>query len=224
MGEVLKREIIRTEDGSTTIKIPELHENYHSIHGAIRESTHVFIEAGLNQIQKKSVAIFEMGFGTGLNCLLTYLQSKDRKVTYHTIEKYPIENQLVNQLNYSKQLKLSKEQNHFFEKIHQQDWDRKPVNLTGNFILIKQLNDLSKFSLQDKFDLIYFDAFAPEIQPELWTTQIFDKMFDMLNSKGIIVTYCAKGQVRRNLIEAGFKIERLPGPLGKREMLRGHKP
>lgn len=223
MGEVLKRKIILTEDGSTTIYIPELQENYHSIHGAIQESMHVFINTGLKQIDKKRISIFEMGLGTGLNCLLTFLHSKNQEITYYALEKYPVEPEITKSLNFAEQLNLTKAQQTFFKSIHTQEWNDKAVKISKDFRLIKACTDINIFQTELKFDIIYFDAFAPDVQPNLWTKPIFEKMYSMLNNNGILVTYCAKGQVRRNMVDSGFFIEKLPGPPGKREIIRAIK-
>jgi tRNA U34 5-methylaminomethyl-2-thiouridine-forming methyltransferase MnmC len=224
MGKVLKREIILTEDGSTTIYIPELQENYHSIHGAVQESMHVFINSGLKQINKKQISIFEMGLGTGLNCLLTFLHSKNQEITYYALEKYPVEPEITKSLNFTEQLNLTKTQQNVFKNIHVQEWNNNVTKIANNFRLIKTCSDINLFQTKLKFDIIFFDAFAPDIQPNLWTKVIFKKMFSMLNSNGILVTYSAKGQVRRNMADSGFTIEKLPGPPGKREMIRAIKP
>ena len=222
--EVLKREIRNTEDGSTTIYVPGLGENYHSIHGAVQESNHVFIEAGLKQVKNiQPVKILEMGFGTGLNCLLTYLNMPDIKIEYYAVEKYPVEQNMVLQLNYPENLYLNQQQTDFFNWIHTSRWDQGVVNEQANFKLIKDKSDFLEIEPAQIFNLVYFDAFAPEVQPKLWTSEVFKKIFDLMETGGILTTYCAKGQVRRNMIEAGFEVERLPGPPGKRQMIRAVK-
>jgi tRNA U34 5-methylaminomethyl-2-thiouridine-forming methyltransferase MnmC len=217
----LKREIKITADGSSTIYLPELEENYHSIYGAVQESMHVFIESGLFQFSaRKTIRIFEMGFGTGLNCLLSLLYSKQKEVFYYALEKYPLDKEIWSQLNYAEILEKDDRLLNIFSAIHAREWDKRPVEMSPGFFLAKELGDISSFQSGQQFDLIYFDAFAPQVQPELWTAEIFQKMHDILLPEGILVTYCAKGSVRRNLIQAGFQAERLPGPPGKREMLR----
>lgn len=217
----MKREIRITADGSSTIFLPELEENYHSVYGAVQESMHVFIESGLYQFStRKTIHIFEMGFGTGLNCLLSLLHNRHNEIFYHAIEKYPLGEEIYSQLNYTQILEKDGRLPNIFSAIHTQEWDRKLIEVSPGFFLAKELTDISSFQSGQRFDLIYFDAFAPQVQPGLWTVEIFQRMHDILFPEGILVTYCAKGSVRRNLIQAGFLVERLPGPPGKREMLR----
>ncbi len=224
IAEVLKREIRNTEDGSSTIFVPDLQENYHSIHGAVQESMHVFIEAGLKQIQKNGpIKIMEIGFGTGLNCLLTYLNKSETEIEYYALEKYPVDLDMVMQLNYPENLCLNRQQKNFFEWIHRCEWTKNIFHSQGNFRLTKNKSDLLEIEPDQKYNLIYFDAFAPEVQPKLWTLEVFKMMCSLLEPGGILTTYCAKGQVRRDMQEAGFKVERLPGPPGKRQILRAVK-
>jgi tRNA U34 5-methylaminomethyl-2-thiouridine-forming methyltransferase MnmC len=213
----LKREVKTTEDGSSTIFLPELNENYHSTHGAIQESVHVFIETGLKQVKANMVKIFEVGFGTGLNCLLTYKNSEGKEMVYHAIERFPVEAELIQKLNYGQN--SGADERLFFSQIHKQHWGKELVVRPG-FFLKKIEGDIISFQPDISFNLIYFDAFAPEVQPELWSAAIFQKMFEMLEPGGILVTYCAKGEVRRTMQACGFTVERIPGPPGKREMLR----
>lgn len=216
----MQRKIIETEDGSSSLYIPELDEHYHSVHGAVQESMHVFIEAGLKHLSKKSIKIFEMGYGTGLNYLLTYLNAGDKTIEYYGIEAFPLEEQLVEQLNFTRQLNLDDDQERAFRSIHNSE---NAVCVSESFLLYKEKCKLSEFKTEALFDLIYFDAFAPDVQPDLWTEPIFQKMFDLLNTKGVLTTYCAKGVVRRTMQVVGFSVERIPGPPGKREMLRATK-
>lgn len=218
----MKRHIKTTEDGSTTIYVPELDEHYHSTHGAIQESMHVFIEAGLNQISKNEISVFEMGFGTGLNCLLTWLNRRSNKVSYTSIEKYPVETDLATQLNFNDALQLDQNHAEKFYTMHQAEWDVL-AEIHPQFLLRKIEVDIRDYTFESGFDLVYFDAFAPEVQPKLWKQDIFQKLFDAMNVGGILTTYCAKGVVRRTLQSVGFVVERLPGPPGKREMLRARK-
>jgi tRNA U34 5-methylaminomethyl-2-thiouridine-forming methyltransferase MnmC len=215
-----KREVITTEDGSSTIFLPELNENYHSTHGAVRESMHVFIDAGLKQINSDKIKIFEVGFGTGLNCWLTFKNSEGRDILYHAIERFPIEDNLIQKLNYGQFTGVGGDL--FFSQIHEFPWE-KELMMSQRFMLKKIKGDLISFETPQTYNLIYFDAFAPEVQPELWSAEVFRKMYDMLEPGGILVTYCAKGEVRRTMQACGFAVERLPGPPGKREMLRAIK-
>jgi tRNA U34 5-methylaminomethyl-2-thiouridine-forming methyltransferase MnmC len=211
-------QIFLTEDGSNSLYLPEFDETYHSRHGAIQESMHVFIENGLKSINKKNIKILEFGFGTGLNALMTLINSKEKYIEYTGIEKFPLDITLLNQLNYAK----SEEELVLFEKIHLADWNKKVV-ITDDFTLEQIKSDFIRFQSDEKFDIIYFDAFAPRVQPELWTKEIFEKTFRLLSKEGILVTYCAKGSVKRTLKEVGFKVISLPGPPGKREMTKAVK-
>lgn len=221
--KTLKREIITTDDGSTTLFIPDLDEHYHSVNGAIQESMHVFIRTGLHSLfSQNEIRIFEVGFGTGLNAFLTLNSSAHSNVFYHSIEKYPLSQQEVEALNYPEQLSASYDAKTIFKALHSCEWN-KSIELSENFILRKEQVDLNDFTGSQDYNLIYFDAFAPTIQADLWTVEIFQKMYDLLTDDGVLVTYSAKGQVRRNMQQVGFKVERLPGPPGKREMLRAIK-
>ena len=216
----MKRTILLSEDGSHTIFVPELNEHYHSIHGAIQESMHVFIAAGLNHIPKEKIKILEIGFGTGLNAFLSYLHKKQNQtIDYFGIEKYPLQKEEYLLLNYAESLGESQQT---FLKLHECEWNKRIECLAG-FHLHKIENDIKLVSISEKVDLIYFDAFGPEIQSSMWEQAIFDKCYAMLNSNGILVTYSAKGIVRRRMIQSGFQVERIPGPPGKREMLRAQK-
>lgn len=219
----MKREIIQTADGSTTIHLPDWNENYHSKHGAIQEAQHVFIQNGLHLFAGKSVCILEIGFGTGLNALMTYLESSKIQTTidYVGVEAYPVSDQEVASMNYVQELKAEKE-SFFFEKMHASPWNEK-LFLTDSFSITKRKQFIDQIDDQSAFDLIYFDAFGFRVQPELWCTEIFEKMFNALKNKGVLVTYAARGEVRRSMIEVGFSVEKLPGPPGKREMLRATK-
>ena len=215
----MQSEIKLTEDGSSTLYVLEIDETYHSTHGAIQESMHIFIGQGLNMMQKESIRILEVGFGTGLNALLTALHT-DKQIEYITIEKYPIDKQFVQILNYPEHTKIS-ESRSVFEKIHQSPWE-KLIEITPHFRMQKVKTNFCDFAPSGKFDLIYFDAFSPEKQPEMWELKQFEKLFNACHPGAVIVTYCAKGAVRRNMQSAGFTVERLPGPPGKREILRGN--
>ena len=220
----MKRELIVTADGSHTVAIPDLNVTYHSRRGAIQESMHVFIEAGLryilNQSTVPSINLFEMGFGTGLNAFLTAIeaQNQQRKVQYTAVEPYPLSPEEAAGLNYSKTLQHHK----LFTALHQSPWNG-DVTISDSFTLRKEKVSLFNFSTHQLFNLIYYDAFAPAAQPELWTVEVFQKLFDLLAPRGVLVTYCAKGAVRRAMTAAGFTVTKLPGPAGKREMLRAEK-
>ena len=271
-----------TEDGSHTLFVPELNEHYHSTHGALQESMHIFIKDGLlyklqsqhtNQLEQESLQIneeknhqtasehekqpstlftlLEIGFGTGLNALLTLLEAEKREINlfYHTLERYPISLEAAQQLNYPVMLKNRNfniavgnlQQNNqynltagnidyktieqLFLQLHTAQWEQ-ATTITPHFTMLKQEIDFSNpttFLPEKSFDLIYFDAFAPEKQPEMWTQEIFDYLYSISNQGAILTTYCAKGVVRRMLQTAGFQVARLPGPPGKREILRATK-
>ena len=218
-------ELKTTADGSHTLFVPELNETYHSIHGAIQESQHVFIKNGLYYFRdKETIDILEIGFGTGLNALLTLLaiENSSQKVDYVSLEKFPLPNELIQQLNYPTQLKINTTQTALFNHLHTCKWNTN-TPISKNFNLLKIEEDLANLKTTTTFDLIYFDAFAPEKQAELWTAEIFFKIYDFLKPKGILVTYCAKGVVKRTIKSVGFQIETLPGPPGKREMIRAVK-
>lgn len=218
----MKRQVKTTGDGSSTIYVPELDEHYHSTFGAIQESMHVFIESGLRQMTKSDLSIFEMGFGTGLNCLLTYLNAGSNSIHYSSIEKYPVEKDMAVELNFSHILNLTQSQLDIFDNLHSCPWNTSTA-IDKNFVLHKIKGDIKGFVHTTKYDLVYFDAFAPEVQPNLWTPDIFKYIYESLNEGGVLTTYCAKGVIRRTLQVSGFKVERLPGPPGKREMLRATK-
>lgn len=223
------REVILTKDGSHTIHIPGMNVTYHSVNGAIRESTHVFIDSGLKFCKggadrPGSITILEAGFGTGLNALLTLISTENsgQKVHYYTLELHPLTEEEFKSLNYCEQLNQHRLKT-FFEKLHGCDWE-KDIPLTPLFTIHKALQSILHFSMKGPFDLVYFDAFAPASQPELWTKNVFDSLIQVMSSGALLVTYCSKGDVRRAMLAAGFKVEKLPGPPGKREILRAIKP
>lgn len=220
---ILEREIIKTADGSTTIHLKEWNEQYHSKHGAIQEAYHVYINHGLLALEQPKISVLEMGFGTGLNALITYWEGQKRNLTidYVGIDAFPVTQKELSQLNYTKTLQ-EQELQPVFHKLHQVDWD-KPTAISNLFTLEKKRKKFFEVDSKNHFNLVYFDAFSPRVQPDLWTTKMFEKMFFALKENGFLVTYAAKGSVRRNLQEVGFTIERLPGPRGKREMLRAKK-
>ncbi len=211
-----------TSDGSHTLFVPAIAETYHSTHGAIQESMHIFIEAGLRQCSKAEIKVLEIGFGTGLNAFLTLLESQKEnvKIHYTTLELYPVDVEKAIQLNYPEN--LSKESQALFEKLHASEWNTE-IQITPNFVFKKIKTDFTQYNFESKFDVVYFDAFSPEKQPEMWTKAQFDKVFASCEQEAILTTYCAKGEVRRAMKAAGFTVERLPGPIGKREILRGRK-
>lgn len=220
---ILQREIIQTHDGSTTIHIKEWDECYHSKHGAIQEAQHVFIKNGLSLFQNKEVSILEIGFGTGLNAFITFLESRKMKQSIHYVgvEAYPISAEELVSMNYVEELDANGEKE-IFEKMHQSNWDEK-VELSDHFSLEKRKQFFQEIEDTGQYDLIYFDAFGYRVQPELWSTAIFSKMFASLKDKGILVTYAARGVIKRSMIEAGFTVEKMAGPPGKREMFRATK-
>lgn len=223
---LLHREIITTEDGSVTIFIPELNECYHSIHGAANESNHIFIDAGLKFVLKEQTQlnILEIGFGTGLNAFLTlgYCLHNHCSIDYIGLEPYPLVAAEIEQLNYA-QLSDSIEQIDYLKNIHQIPWETKGI-ISDNFSLLKTKQKIEEAILPDNhFDLVYFDAFAPTVQPHLWQQSIFEKISHSMKPGGVLVTYSCKGDVKRALKACGFNIEKLPGPKGKREFLRGIK-
>jgi tRNA U34 5-methylaminomethyl-2-thiouridine-forming methyltransferase MnmC len=217
-------EVRLTGDGSTTLFSHTFSEHYHSVFGAITESKHVFIENGLQTVTKNPVSVFEIGFGTGLNAYLACLDAKQNKrtVTYYAIEKFPLENPVVESLNYPGLLATEESGKKIFNALHEAEWG-KPVAVTSAFSLFKIRADLCLFHPIFNYDVIFFDAFAPDRQPEMWTTEIFRGLYNKLNPGGILTTYCVKGHVKRSMKEAGFRVEKLPGPPGKREMLRAVK-
>lgn len=216
----MKREIITTSDGSTTIHLPDWNEQYHSKHGAIQEAKHVFIKNGLNVISSDKISILEVGFGTGLNCFITFLKT-GKKIDYVGVEAYPVDENEIEKMNYVAELSAEKHQS-IFTSIHGVSWEE-THKITPNFSLTKRKQFFKDITDRNTFDLIYFDAFGARVQPELWTEIIFQKMHDALKVNGILVTYSAKGSVRRAMQSVGFSVERLEGPPGKREMLRAIK-
>lgn len=222
----MKREIITTADGSNSIFVPELDENYHSRHGAIQESEHVFIKAGLKALLSEKLSeinILEVGFGTGLNAYLTLLAIQSQAgcdVFYTGLEAYPISLSMAQSLNYPSLLNAPA---NIFEALHSASWGSL-VRITPHFNLLKYNDLLESVALPaNKYNLIYDDAFAPNKQPELWTEEIFGKLYESLQTSGFLVTYCAKGSVKRAMRAAGFRVEARQGPIGKREMTIGFK-
>nr|WP_299343616.1 tRNA (5-methylaminomethyl-2-thiouridine)(34)-methyltransferase MnmD [Allomuricauda sp.] len=219
----MKRRIIRTADGSKTIQLEDWNEQYHSKHGAVQEAYHVFVEMGLRLFQNGDITILEVGFGTGLNALITLLESQKLSLNVHYtgVEAYPVSMQEISELDYVGQLGAEKYRK-AFQEMHSSEWE-KEIQIAENFVLNKHQIQFKSIKGSDLFNLIYFDAFGPRVQPELWTEDIFRIMHKALKQNGILVTYSAKGSVRRALQSVGFTVERLPGPPGKREMLRATK-
>ena len=212
-----------TSDGSTSIHLPEWDESYHSKYGAIQEAQHVFIKNGLSLFKGQSVSILEIGFGTGLNAFITFLESKktNQSIEYLGVEGFPVAADEVLQMNYVKQLNAEEWESEF-KRMHEVEWED-PVTIDALFRLTKRKQLFAEIIDVNQFDLIYFDAFGYRVQPELWSVEIFTKMYTALKSGGILVTYACRGPIKRAMIEAGFQIEKLAGPPGKREMLRGRK-
>jgi tRNA U34 5-methylaminomethyl-2-thiouridine-forming methyltransferase MnmC len=221
----MKRTIVITKDGAHTLFVPALDEHYHSIHGALQESKHVFINEGLNRCHGKNIAIFEIGFGTGLNALLSYMESAVRniKINYYAIENDPLGMQIIYKLNYPEILKLNEHDRKLFYDMHAGQWNRK-LELHKNFIITKIKNDLTLFTIPFTYDVVFFDAFAPAKQPEMWDKEIFRKIYNNMATGGILTTYSAKGEVKRILKSSGFMVETIQGPPGKRQMIRARKP
>lgn len=223
--------IITTEDGSVTLYVPQLNEHYHSVHGAIQESQHIFIRAGLDYFlethpERNTPAtplhILEAGFGTGLNAYLTLIRATGLHlpVYYHTVEKYPLSEKETGLLNYPEHIDF--ENKHLFQDLHACPWESEEL-LTPDFRFCKHRQDFRDIQFPEQFDLIYFDAFNPDVQPHLWTTEVFQRFYQALRPGGMLVTYCVKGIVKQALRTVGFSLKRLPGPPGKREILRATK-
>ncbi|TVZ09260.1 tRNA U34 5-methylaminomethyl-2-thiouridine-forming methyltransferase MnmC [Cellulophaga sp. RHA_52] len=219
----MKRKIITTGDGSKTIQIEDWNEQYHSIHGAVQEAYHVFIKHGLSLFKDEPVSILEIGFGTGLNAIITAIEApkSNLNIDYTGVEAYPVEAEEVAELNYIAQLNASNFED-VFNKMHNVSWEVK-TEILPNFNLLKREQNFLDIIDEEAYNLIYFDAFGARVQPELWTENIFGIMYNALQTNGVLVTYAAKGSVRRAMLAVGFKVERLPGPPGKREMLRATK-
>lgn len=218
----MKIEIKLTEDNSHTLFVTDLNETYHSKHGAIQEANHVFIGAGLKYFKKESLTVLEVGFGTGLNTLLTniYAENNTIYIDYTGVEFYPLENRIIEQLNYVGLIKNATVEQ--FSNIHNLKWN-KSSQLSKYFNLTKINQSIEALEDVNKYDVVFFDAFGPEVQPGMWSKFIFEKIYGSLKEMGIMVTYCAKGSVKRTLKEVGFIVENLPGPPGKREMTRAIK-
>lgn len=211
--------LTRTGDGSPTLFVPELNEHYHSSYGALQESAFVFIQKALNRkIEKNNIMLFEVGYGTGLNALLSCIEAgKNNKfIRYHSIEKFPVEKPVWLELGkyFYKNARMSK----LFHDINDCEWD-KEIPITKYFTLKKIKSDIKTYHNTGLYDVVFFDAFSPKVQPEMWSAGIFRKIAGIMGKGAVLSTYSAKGQVRRNMISAGLEVERTPGPPGKREML-----
>lgn len=221
----MNREVIKTKDNSSTLFVPELDQHYHSMHGAMQESMHVFIDAGLHLFKNADspVHILEIGFGTGLNALLTAIEAEklNLPVDYTALEKYPLTVDEMLQLNYGEVVENEKAKKLLFG-LHDVKWEEK-VKIQESFTLRKHKTDIKVYGSSVEYDLIYFDAFAPSAQPDLWTVEVFEHMYASLKTGGVLVTYCVKGDVRRAMKAADFEVEKIPGPPGKREMARAWK-
>jgi tRNA U34 5-methylaminomethyl-2-thiouridine-forming methyltransferase MnmC len=219
----MRRDIIQTLDGSTTIHLPDLNESYHSKHGAIQEAQHVYIKNGFSLFKGKPVSILEIGFGTGLNAFITFLEAQKtgQEINYVGVEAYPVSADELLQMNYVQELQ-AQNQSDFFTKMHESEWEEENL-LSKNYKLTKRKQLFEDIADIEQFELIYFDAFGYGVQPELWSTEIFQKMYNALKPDGVLVTYAARGVVKRSMTEVGFKVEKLAGPPGKREMFRATK-
>ena len=216
--------ILETSDGSHSLLSDRFEVTYHSRHGAVQETQHVFVEAGLQyHMDRPTISVLEVGFGTGLNAFMTLLEAQrtDREVHYETIEAFPISPNLAESLNFPEILGVPEKRGDFL-RLHTEEWGHRIE--FDRFHFKKHQVRLEEFSSNDRFDVIYFDAFAPNAQPELWEATIFQNMYRLLRPGGVLTTYCAKGVVKRTLRAVGFEVEALPGPPGKREMTRAMRP
>ena len=218
----MKREIIKTNDGSTTIHLPEWDESYHSKHGAIQEAYHVFIKNGFSLFEGKPISILEIGFGTGLNSFITYLEAKknNQYIDYVGVDAYPVILDEALQMNYVAEIDAT--QSAIFQQLHECNWEQKNA-IAENFTLTKRQQFFQDIDNSNAFNLIYFDAFGFRVQPELWSEDIFAKMFAALKLGGVLVTYACRTSIKNAMLSAGFSVEKLPGAPGKREMLRATK-
>lgn len=218
----MKREIIQTLDGSTTIYLPEWDESYHSKHGAIQEAYHVFIKNGFSLFEGKPIAVLEIGFGTGLNAFITCLEANQTKqeVHYVGVEAYPVAIDEAMQMNYASA--IDSESEPLFKQLHLAAWE-KPTAITPLFTLTKRQQFFQDIQDDGFYDLVYFDAFGYKVQPELWSEEVFAAMYKSLKPGGVLVTYACRSVIKKAMLTVGFKVEKLPGAPGKREMLRAFK-
>lgn len=219
----MKREIIQTKDGSTTIHLIDWNETYHSKFGAIQEAYHVFIKSGFELFEGKNISILEIGFGTGLNAFITLLKASklNQTIDYVGVEAYPVAFEEALQMNYVSELDAISNSD-IFKKMHQCSWEKKTM-LSDNFSIIKRQQFFQDITDENAFDLIYFDAFGFRVQPELWSLEIFKIMYKALKINGVLVTYACRTSIKNAMLECGFFVEKLPGAPGKREMLRATK-
>ncbi len=217
-------EPLRTGDGSLTLHSEQWNEHYHSVHGAVQESTHVFIKAGLEFVAKDHVDVLEVGLGTGLNLLLTWVRCLEGKFTvdYTALEPYPLSRERLEELAHCQDLAWPGLHEPFIERMTASTEDAHPA--VGGLLFRKLAARVQDFTAEGGYDVIYYDAFGPNSQPEMWTAEVFQCMHDALRLGGVLVTYCAKGEVRRAMESVGLRVERLKGPPGKREMLRATRP
>lgn len=219
--QFMEVEIKLTEDGSHTLFVPAIDECYHSSHGAVQESRHIFIDAALRCCTQSDIVVLEIGFGTGLNALLALAEAEQtcKRIRYISLEKFPVAVEQALELNYPQQIGIDAE---LFCSLHTAPWNV-AVAVTPHFTLQKMEADFCCFEHQAAYDVVFFDAFSPDKQPEMWSQAQFERIFAACNAGALLTTYCAKGVVRRAMQAAGFLVERLPGPPGKREMLRARK-
>lgn len=219
----MQRQILITQDGSTTIHLPELNESYHSKHGAIQEAYHVFIKSGFELFSQESISILEIGFGTGLNAFITFLeaQKNNKTIDYVGVEAYPVALEEAMLMNYVSELNSS-DKNEMFNEMHICTWEEKH-KISQTFCLTKRKQLFEDITDENCFDLIYFDAFGFTVQPNLWNEIIFAKMYKSLKSGGVLVTYACRTSIKNAMLSSGFSVEKLPGAPGKREMLRATK-
>ena len=221
----MKKEILLTQDGSYTVAIPEMNVTYHSIRGALQESIHIYIQSGLQyalpKVAIETISVFEMGFGTGLNALLTMQEAirLKRRINYYAVELFPLTIEEAKALKQDDQLGTG----NLAMQLHEAPWEEE-VMINEYFSLYKTNQSLLDLSLNIQFDVVYFDAFAPNDQPELWTEAVFANLFNNLNNNGVLVTYSCKGTVRRIMQAVGFIVNKIPGPIGKAEIVRAIKP
>ncbi len=220
MKEKRTVKVALTKDGSRTLISSKFNEYYHSINGAYTETKHIFINLGFNTIDKEKINILEIGYGTGLNAMCTFLMNIERKrsVFYHGIEKFPLDRKIIEELEYSSICPINKDQMSLFSI----EWDKK-VAIDSRFELFKQLIDIADFKSDIEYDLIYFDAFSPDIQPEMWSFENLKKILTVLSTDGVFVTYCSRGVLKSRLRDLGMKVKRFPGPPGKRHVVRATK-